>query len=230
MRFQLFFESCNGIGISSGLWDFLFISFIISPHASHPMSVDFLRIFDIVPLPVQFFYFSPWNLEYQSIDWCTKLGFILHFVFTLLSFLSYNSPPPPVTTPQEDLPAVFSMHNGVIPAGVSQQLVLPNYAALKVLLVSSDFLSFSCRIIEGIFRSFNNLQEHFHQSFFMYLLPASDRYISIALYMPVLGGILLGSLLEAVSLWMQTIGMDIETETTNREIVSKAFVSMLMNF
>jgi len=76
------------------------------------------------------------------------------------------------------------------------------------------------RIIEGIFRSFNNLQEHFHQSFFMYLLPASDRYISIALYMPVLGGILLGPLLQAVSLWMQTIGMDIETDATDRKMLS----------
>lgn len=35
------------------------------------------------------------------------------------------------------------------------------------------------RILEGIFRSLNNLLERFHQSFFFYLLPSSDRYISI---------------------------------------------------
>lgn len=40
------------------------------------------------------------------------------------------------------------------------------------------------RIIEGIFRSLNNLLERFHQSFFFYLLPSSDRYISISLYIP----------------------------------------------
>jgi len=28
-------------------------------------------------------------------------------------------------------------------------------------------------------RSLNNLQERFHQSFFFYLLPATNRYISI---------------------------------------------------
>ncbi|KAJ8964724.1 hypothetical protein NQ317_009211 [Molorchus minor] len=38
------------------------------------------------------------------------------------------------------------------------------------------------RIIEGTFRSLNNLLERFHQSFFFYLLPSSDRYISIGRY------------------------------------------------
>lgn len=40
------------------------------------------------------------------------------------------------------------------------------------------------RIIEGTFRSLNNLLERFHQSFFFYLLSSPDRYISIGLYMP----------------------------------------------
>ncbi|XP_072387692.1 glycosylphosphatidylinositol anchor attachment 1 protein [Diabrotica undecimpunctata] len=40
------------------------------------------------------------------------------------------------------------------------------------------------RVIEGIFRSLNNLLERFHQSFFFYLLPSSERYISISLYIP----------------------------------------------
>uniref|UniRef100_A0A0L8HK50 Glycosylphosphatidylinositol anchor attachment 1 protein n=1 Tax=Octopus bimaculoides TaxID=37653 RepID=A0A0L8HK50_OCTBM len=40
------------------------------------------------------------------------------------------------------------------------------------------------RIVEGIFRSLNNLLERFHQSFFFYLMPATNRYISIGLYMP----------------------------------------------
>lgn len=35
------------------------------------------------------------------------------------------------------------------------------------------------RILEGIFRSLNNLLERFHQSYFFYLLPASNRFISI---------------------------------------------------
>ena len=35
------------------------------------------------------------------------------------------------------------------------------------------------RVLEGIFRSLNNLLERFHQSFFFYLMPATSRYISI---------------------------------------------------
>ncbi|KAL4235222.1 Glycosylphosphatidylinositol anchor attachment 1 protein [Mactra antiquata] len=39
------------------------------------------------------------------------------------------------------------------------------------------------RIIEGIYRSLNNLLERFHQSFFFYILPGTQRYVSIGLYM-----------------------------------------------
>lgn len=35
------------------------------------------------------------------------------------------------------------------------------------------------RVIESIVRSLNNLLERFHQSYFFYLLPSTDRYISI---------------------------------------------------
>lgn len=45
----------------------------------------------------------------------------------------------------------------------------------------------SAKIIEGTLRSLNNLLERFHQSFFFYLLPSSNQYISIAMYMPPLG-------------------------------------------
>ena len=53
----------------------------------------------------------------------------------------------------------------------------------------------------------------------MYLLPASDRYISIALYMPILGGILLGPLLYAVTVWMETFGLDLEHERQSKEVL-----------
>ena len=35
------------------------------------------------------------------------------------------------------------------------------------------------RIVESIVRSLNNLLERFHQSYFFYLLPSTDTYISI---------------------------------------------------
>ncbi|KAK6983574.1 glycosylphosphatidylinositol anchor attachment 1 protein, partial [Biomphalaria glabrata] len=45
----------------------------------------------------------------------------------------------------------------------------------------------TARIIEGVFRSLNNLLERFHQSFFFYLLPSTSRYVSIGMYMPFFG-------------------------------------------
>ncbi|KAI9024469.1 Gaa1-like protein [Phycomyces nitens] len=39
-------------------------------------------------------------------------------------------------------------------------------------------------LVESTFRSLNNLLEHFHQSFFFYFLPQTDRYVSIGVYMP----------------------------------------------
>lgn len=37
------------------------------------------------------------------------------------------------------------------------------------------------RLLEDLSRSLNNLLERFHQSFFFYILPSSDRYISIGI-------------------------------------------------
>ena len=62
------------------------------------------------------------------------------------------------------------------------------------------FVSFD-RVIEGIFRSLNNLLEQFHQSFFFYLLPESHRYVSIGMYMPPFGCLLLGPAIMAIVFW-----------------------------
>ena len=40
------------------------------------------------------------------------------------------------------------------------------------------------RLVEGVFRSLNNLLEHLHQSFFFYLLMNKDRFVSIGTYLP----------------------------------------------
>ena len=59
------------------------------------------------------------------------------------------------------------------------------------------------RVVEGIFRSLNNLLERFHQSFFFYLLPSSSQYVSIGMYMPAFG-FLGGSLvIAALGLWLE---------------------------
>ncbi|KAK9471239.1 Gaa1-like protein [Dipodascopsis tothii] len=40
------------------------------------------------------------------------------------------------------------------------------------------------RVVEAVVRSFNNLLEHFHQSFFFYLLLDPHRFVSIGTYLP----------------------------------------------
>ncbi|GAV06044.1 hypothetical protein RvY_16083 [Ramazzottius varieornatus] len=54
---------------------------------------------------------------------------------------------------------------------------------------------------EGICRSLNNLLERFHQSFFFYIMPATQRFVSIGLYMPPLGILVLPLVLTALHLW-----------------------------
>uniref|UniRef100_E9PW03 GPI-anchor transamidase component GPAA1 n=1 Tax=Mus musculus TaxID=10090 RepID=E9PW03_MOUSE len=59
------------------------------------------------------------------------------------------------------------------------------------------------KALEGMFRKLNHLLERLHQSFFFYLLPALSRFVSIGLYMPATGFLLLVLGLKALELWMQ---------------------------
>ncbi|KAL2894466.1 Glycosylphosphatidylinositol anchor attachment 1 protein [Bienertia sinuspersici] len=47
----------------------------------------------------------------------------------------------------------------------------------------SEFLLRSGRLVEGVIRSVNNLLEKFHQSFFLYLLTGSSKFVSVGIYM-----------------------------------------------
>lgn len=58
------------------------------------------------------------------------------------------------------------------------------------------------KLIEGITRSLNNLLERFHQSFFFYLLVASDRFVSIGDYTPSLALIVTALLIKAFITWL----------------------------
>ncbi|XP_066121542.1 glycosylphosphatidylinositol anchor attachment 1 protein [Saccopteryx bilineata] len=59
------------------------------------------------------------------------------------------------------------------------------------------------KALEGMFRKLNHLLERLHQSFFFYLLPALSHFVSIGLYMPAAGFLLLVLALKALELWMQ---------------------------
>ena len=64
------------------------------------------------------------------------------------------------------------------------------------------------RVIEGTFRSLNNLLERFHQSFFYYVLPSSSRYVSIGMYMPGFGVLAAGLILPGVAFHSQLFGVN----------------------
>ncbi|KAJ1919992.1 Glycosyl phosphatidyl inositol protein transamidase complex subunit [Mycoemilia scoparia] len=77
---------------------------------------------------------------------------------------------------------------------------IPNTHSHHLGALDTDFTTIG-RIIESITRSLNNLLEHFHQSFFFYLLPALNWYIPIGDYMPVIG-LMSASLLFQASMRM----------------------------
>lgn len=60
------------------------------------------------------------------------------------------------------------------------------------------------RTVESLFRSLNNLLEHFHQSFFFYLLMASRRFVSIGTYLPSAMLIAVNFTFAAIGLWVET--------------------------
>ena len=58
------------------------------------------------------------------------------------------------------------------------------------------------RIVESLFRSLNNLMEHFHQSFFLYLLMQTNRFVSIGTYLPSAMLVAANFTVMALSLWI----------------------------
>ena len=60
------------------------------------------------------------------------------------------------------------------------------------------------RCVESIFRSLNNLLEHFHQSFFFYLLMQADRFVSIGTYLPSAMLVAVNFTIMALALWVRS--------------------------
>ncbi|NWQ85081.1 GPAA1 protein, partial [Burhinus bistriatus] len=57
------------------------------------------------------------------------------------------------------------------------------------------------KTLEGMFRKLNNLLERLHQSYFFYLLPSLSRFVSIGVYMPAFGFLILVLVLK-ISFWV----------------------------
>jgi GPI-anchor transamidase subunit GAA1 len=60
------------------------------------------------------------------------------------------------------------------------------------------------RTVESICRSLNNLLEHFHQSFFFYLLMQTNRFVSIGTYLPSAMAVAAGFTIMAIYLWVKS--------------------------
>jgi glycosylphosphatidylinositol transamidase len=60
------------------------------------------------------------------------------------------------------------------------------------------------RLVEGSFRSLNNLLEHLHQSFFFYLLMDRDRFVSIGTYLPSAMLLAANFSIMAIFLWVKS--------------------------
>ncbi|CAH8625943.1 unnamed protein product [Schistosoma rodhaini] len=85
---------------------------------------------------------------------------------------------------------------------------------------SSEILSVT-RLLEGILRSINNLQERFHQSFWYYFLPNPYRYISIGVYMPPVLIMILSLLLKPFLFWIFLNQSDSDNSDDDQMILSK---------
>lgn len=60
------------------------------------------------------------------------------------------------------------------------------------------------RVVESLFRSLNNLLEHFHQSFFFFLLMQANRFVSIGTYLPSAMLVAVSYTIMAIALWIQS--------------------------
>lgn len=60
------------------------------------------------------------------------------------------------------------------------------------------------RTVESLMRSLNNLLEHFHQSFFFYVLLAPRRFVSVGTYLPSAMLVAVNFTFTAIALWIKT--------------------------
>ncbi|KAK4653200.1 Glycosyl phosphatidyl inositol protein transamidase complex subunit [Podospora pseudocomata] len=70
------------------------------------------------------------------------------------------------------------------------------------------------RVVEGTFRSLNNLLEHLHQSFFFYLLMHRERFVSIGTYLPSAMLVAANFTIMAIFLWMKSGQPEIPAAST----------------
>jgi glycosylphosphatidylinositol transamidase len=83
-------------------------------------------------------------------------------------------------------------------------LEAPEISSKKSSYINVSLLQMG-RLVEGIFRSLNNLLEKFNRSYYFYLLPSTRRYISIGYYMIPFGFIAIPLVLNALNLYLKSL-------------------------
>lgn len=76
------------------------------------------------------------------------------------------------------------------------------------------------RLVEGSFRSLNNLLEHLHQSFFFYLMMQTDRFVSIGTYLPSAMLLAANFTIMAISLWVKS-GQSTAQQTSEKKGIAQ---------
>ncbi|WQF85158.1 Putative GPI transamidase component Gaa1 [Colletotrichum destructivum] len=80
------------------------------------------------------------------------------------------------------------------------------------------------RLVEGTFRSLNNLLEHLHQSFFFYLLMHKERFVSIGTYLPSAMILAASFTITAISLWVKSGQQEEGSGVTSTTTTSKTLI------
>ncbi|EHA50077.1 hypothetical protein MCOR27_004028 [Pyricularia oryzae] len=82
------------------------------------------------------------------------------------------------------------------------------------------------RVVEGTFRSLNNLLEHLHQSFFFYLLMHKEHFVSIGTYLP--SAMLLGAnfTIMSILMWFKSGQPEEEEEPEGQEAATNSGASV----
>ncbi|CAN1188058.1 Glycosylphosphatidylinositol anchor attachment 1 protein [Linum perenne] len=94
----------------------------------------------------------------------------------------------------------------------------------------NEFIQRGARLIEGVVRSVNNLLEKFHQSFFLYLLTAPAKFVSIGVYMIAFALLVAPLPLVAASLYVDAIKLEPTSQEAKDNQTGSSTNKLSINF
>ncbi|XP_051117733.1 uncharacterized protein LOC127242293 isoform X2 [Andrographis paniculata] len=133
-----------------------------------------------------------WSLLYAS--WLRSLGELFEFVGKVAKSLNpqWKFGIPATDYVEGSATLASSMYNQALGVPTGSHGAFRDYQVDSITMEISPKLSSSQRdlfllrmgrMVEGVIRSVNNLLEKFHQSFFLYLMTSSNKFVSVGVYM-----------------------------------------------